>query len=1076
MCVRISRERTARVIASFATMTLATIGALFGGTTVHAQSGGPFGVDLDRRYDQNSFLATHDSFANIEEGYSPPTANHGSSITHQLDKGVRVISLRGYLMKQWNNGFNYLFRFLEGENWNNNFGKPSPPDDIQPDVYNAHSPEFGYVNVPIYLGWKRFSASLQEIALWLDNHPDQVVTLSISDRTESDNQRTLNLLRNSRLGSRLFFADYPNPGFNAAASLPWEVSKHGWPTLRQLLSQGRNVVITYDGGPEEPANNCGALNSDNLYERMCWRSRRNASGEATDHADDNPPAVNWDKKLFSLGLKPYLILAGHDWPGPNLPLTGSPNFGILNNQENLIRKISLLRFHNAGRIPNWLSLDGVDFGDNEGPAAATRYMNRLWARQALTTIPPLRPSWERSKVWRSNTEKYFTLGYDARVAKLGNYLFAGCNGRLVQFDAITGEFVAEYGDLAIASLKDGEVHLATQANLPYLFVSNRRWVYRFDLGSDGRLHKVWEHELSLQIGQYQITRATMIPFNAYVYVGYSGICYRLRKSDGSESDVNHLNGGGWGPVEMALSPLTNTLYAGAGGQVFKINALANDFEAGTQSVELEGRGGGDTVTLTTYYDQSLRRDQVFAGCNSGVFKIFPVTTGIAAIGYADLPGNGAVSLANDGASTFFAGSGGAVAAITVTGQIRWLTDLPKGTGRENVNIGFVRPQFATPRLIAGCNSYLFDMDVQDGFVSNTVPLQDGSYQQDDSYNDTVGVVRTWGSWPGYNPNDVFLSFGTRADGGPMVFAGVNGMTFGMHLDFDDPVPPVTTPSLPAPNGYNGWYKTSVRVTLNANDGTSGVPASNPLRTFYKLDGGTERQYTTPFLVSGEGLHTVRYFSLDNRNNAEEIKYLSVRIDSTPPVTQIRVSPVAGSTSQRVQLPATDNVSGVLHTFYRINDGDWVDELGLGNPGFTLAPGTYKLDVYSQDDAGNNESMQTQTISFGPLDVTPLVQVTRGSLRYDRATLLWKQDIALTNTSGKLLNGPLTMVVAGLPTGVTLENKTGVTAAISPAGKPYLNIPDLAAGETKQVTLVFRKANASSAINYTLSFYAYPGNR
>src|SRR5436190_8535752 len=74
---------------------------LLGQTFIVTQLGAaPFGASLDRRYDQNTFLATHNAYANAADGFNPALANQILGITQQLDGGVRCLLPDVWLMRQ----------------------------------------------------------------------------------------------------------------------------------------------------------------------------------------------------------------------------------------------------------------------------------------------------------------------------------------------------------------------------------------------------------------------------------------------------------------------------------------------------------------------------------------------------------------------------------------------------------------------------------------------------------------------------------------------------------------------------------------------------------------------------------------------------------------------------------------------------------------------------------------------------------------------------------------------------------------------------------------------------------------
>ena len=73
------------------------------------------------------------------------------------------------------------------------------------------------------------------------------------------------------------------------------------------------------------------------------------------------------------------------------------------------------------------------------------------------------------------------------------------------------------------------------------------------------------------------------------------------------------------------------------------------------------------------------------------------------------------------------------------------------------------------------------------------------------------------------------------------------------------------------------YKATQAVTLTATDAGSGVKA-----TYYKIDAGAFAAATS-FTVTGDGLHTFSYYSVDNANNTETTHVSnSFRIDTVAP--------------------------------------------------------------------------------------------------------------------------------------------------------------------------------------------------
>ncbi len=101
---------------------------------------------------------------------------------------------------------------------------------------------------------------------------------------------------------------------------------------------------------------------------------------------------------------------------------------------------------------------------------------------------------------------------------------------------------------------------------------------------------------------------------------------------------------------------------------------------------------------------------------------------------------------------------------------------------------------------------------------------------------------------------------------------------GARLSGNDTTPPVTTCVLQGiMQGQN--YISNVTVLLNASDDLSGVNA-----TYYQIDSGNFSVYGGQFIVSGNGLHTVTYYSDDKAGNVEFPKNASFTIILASPVS------------------------------------------------------------------------------------------------------------------------------------------------------------------------------------------------
>lgn len=185
----------------------------------------------------------------------------------------------------------------------------------------------------------------------------------------------------------------------------------------------------------------------------------------------------------------------------------------------------------------------------------------------------------------------------------------------------------------------------------------------------------------------------------------------------------------------------------------------------------------------------------------------------------------------------------------------------------------------------------------------------------------------------------------------------------------DAQPPQTIPTYSPPRPDNGWFNTTVTVTLVPTDASSGVS-----RTQWQRLGDTEWVSGTVVVVTDSV--TLRFYSADLAGNNESVVELVVGIDRDPPATTHQLeppTPAGGWYSGTVDLTfvATDTVSGVADTRWRTSGGPWIS-------GSSLVLGQYAaLEYHSTDNAGNTETPHslvvridtrppTSTLSLAPV--------------------------------------------------------------------------------------------------------------
>ncbi|MBC7080830.1 MAG: right-handed parallel beta-helix repeat-containing protein [Thermoplasmatales archaeon] len=175
----------------------------------------------------------------------------------------------------------------------------------------------------------------------------------------------------------------------------------------------------------------------------------------------------------------------------------------------------------------------------------------------------------------------------------------------------------------------------------------------------------------------------------------------------------------------------------------------------------------------------------------------------------------------------------------------------------------------------------------------------------------------------------------------------------------DDTPPETTLTIGEPSYEDYWITSSTPITLSATDEGSGVYI-----TYYKIDDGDWTEYVEPFTITGEGEHTIYYYSIDNLGNIETEKSKVVNVDDTPPETTLTIGEPSYedywiTSSTPITLSATDEGSGVYITYYKIDDGDWTEYV---EPFTITGEGEHTIYYYSIDNLGNIETEKSKVVN------------------------------------------------------------------------------------------------------------------
>lgn len=131
---------------------------------------------------------------------------------------------------------------------------------------------------------------------------------------------------------------------------------------------------------------------------------------------------------------------------------------------------------------------------------------------------------------------------------------------------------------------------------------------------------------------------------------------------------------------------------------------------------------------------------------------------------------------------------------------------------------------------------------------------------------------------------------------------------------------LTAPTVAVSGVVEGSYRAGdTTVTLDAIDIASGID-----RIDYRVDGGSWLTYAAPFVVVGEGPHTVEYRAFDRAANESEPGSLSFTIDSRVPAGELVVADGAPYTDQAT-VSVRSNVTGATEMRFDFGSGfgEWM---------------------------------------------------------------------------------------------------------------------------------------------------------
>ena len=301
-----------------------------------------------QRYNQQSFLCTHNSFVNYEDArWAFP--NQSKSITNQLNSGVRALLLDTH---------------YEEPDWKD-FFKVIP----EPGVYLLHGVDGGHwvAGSTYALPSRRLYHALYDVWGFLNDNPNEVVTIFLEDYTTAeqlDEEFDFIAAKETKEGrdGQKFLERIYNPDNDSN----WKVKeKKQWPLLSDLIAWDKRVIIFSDFQRNKQRSSKYVAHDREYTKQNYW---------SLDAGWDCPS--RWNNGQHEDADYPKLFVFSHYRDFPTV-ITAA----IDNHYDKIMDRIDNQACKTAKQLPNFIAVDffEVPLGESKAQDAVAE-LNRRWIR------------------------------------------------------------------------------------------------------------------------------------------------------------------------------------------------------------------------------------------------------------------------------------------------------------------------------------------------------------------------------------------------------------------------------------------------------------------------------------------------------------------------------------------------------------------------------------------------------------------------------------------------------------------------------------------------------------------------
>src|SRR3989337_3698867 len=159
----------------------------------------------------------------------------------------------------------------------------------------------------------------------------------------------------------------------------------------------------------------------------------------------------------------------------------------------------------------------------------------------------------------------------------------------------------------------------------------------------------------------------------------------------------------------------------------------------------------------------------------------------------------------------------------------------------------------------------------------------------------------------------------------------------------DTIPSTTQAILTWESGHEGWFRSDVKLTFDAQDNQGGLGVDY---TLYRIGDNDWREYTTPLTFIDKGNYLIEFYSVDNDENIEETKTINFSIDKTLPEAEIIFNPA----TLRMEIKGVDDNGQTVIQRQTLNKTKFPDKVIIADQ----AGNSLAMDGYIREDKNPSE--------------------------------------------------------------------------------------------------------------------------